>query len=58
MTERKSSVADGLAVCWAVIFTVWCAATGHMIWWLASTAPLAGLYFAVVVSRLGKERGK
>jgi len=44
VTERKASVADGLTVCWAVIFTVWCAATGHMFWWLMSTGPLIGLY--------------
>lgn len=58
MTERKGSVADGLTVCWAVIFTVWCAVTGHMFWWLMSTGPLVALYLALVSVRRNKERRK
>lgn len=61
MSERGASVADGMTVCWAVIFTVWCAATGHMTWWLMSTGPLVGAYITVNVlgsARRRKERDK
>lgn len=58
MTERKGSVADGLTVCWAVIFTVWCAVTGHLTWWLLSTGPLVVLYLALASVRKFKEKRK
>lgn len=57
--DRKPSVADGLTVCWAVIFTVWCAVTGHMFWWLMSTGPLLGFYVSFrTITRYGGKRGK
>lgn len=58
MSERGASVADGLTVCWAVIFTAWCAVSGHMTWWLMSTGPLVALYLALGAVRRHKERGK
>lgn len=58
MSERKGSVADGLTVCWAVIFTVWCAVTGHMFWWIVSTGPLLGFYVGFRIVSAYLERRK